>query len=146
MFTSSEIHDRLFHIDQWLEAKGWPTQIPDELKALAYRGYLLTEIERYAKILRNNRGGQFKEFSDDLIRADVFLAYRELLISRGHENPSNKKVLQFCVDAAKKLHELGEMTDDELSLWTKASLKSMQNTLQKGLRELEEHSRTNTPN
>ena len=73
----------------------------------------------------------------------MFLAYRKLLISKGHENPSNKKVLQFCVVAAKKLHELGEMTDDELSIWTKASLKSMQNTLQKGLRELEEYSRTN---
>lgn len=143
MFTISEINDKLFLIDQWLEARGWPTQIPDELKVLAYLGHLSNEQKRITELIKKSRGGQLKEVSDDLIRADVFLAYRKLLISKGHENPSNKKVLQFCVVAAKKLHELGEMTDDELSIWTKANLKSMQNTLQKGLRELEEYSRTN---
>jgi hypothetical protein len=143
MFTSSEIRDNLSHIDQWLETKGWPTHIPDELKVLAYLGYLRTEQERNAALLRKGRGGQFKEVSDDLIRADTYLAYRELLISRGHKNSSSKKVLQFCVSAAQKLHKMGEMTDDELSIWTKANLKSLQNTLRKGLRELEEYSRTN---
>ena len=143
MFTSSEIRDNLSRIDQWLETKGWPTDIPDELKVLAYLGHLTTEQERNAALLKKDRGGQFKEVTVDLIRANTYLAYRELLISKGHENPSDKKVLQFCVSAAKKLHQMGEMTDDELSIWTKANLKSLQNTLKKGLRDLEEYSQTN---
>ena len=146
MSTSSEIHDKLSHINQWLEAKGWPTQIPDELKILAYLGHLGQQRDHIGKLLKKERGGQLKEFSDDLRRADIFLAYRELLTSKGHKNTSNKNVLQFCVAAAKKLHELGEISDEELSLWTRASLKSMQNTLQKGLRELEAISQTNINN
>jgi len=146
MFTSSEIRDKLSHIDQWLEAKGWPTQIPDELKVLAYLGHLSQQRDHLGKLHKKERGGQSKEFSDDLRRADIFLAYRDLLVTKGHRNPSNKRVLQFCVEAAKILHDLGEITDEELSLWSKASLKSMQNTIKCGIEEVEEYSRMNNQN
>jgi hypothetical protein len=146
MSSNSEIHDKLSHINRWLETKGWPTQIPDELKVLAYLGHLGERIDHLGKILKKERGGQSKEFSDDLRRADIFLAYRDLLVAKGHKNPSKKTVLQFCVDAAKILHDLGEITDEELSLWTKASLKSMQNTIKGGIKEVEEYSRKNNQN
>lgn len=146
MLSNSEIGDRISQIDNWLEAQGWPTQIPDELKVLAYIGHLSQHIDQLTNQLKKTRGGQFKAFSDDLIRANIFLANKKLLIRKGHANLSNKNVLQFCVAAAKTLHGLGEISDEELSLWTKASLKSMQNTLQNGLRELEAASQTNTKN
>ena len=146
MFTSSEIRDNLSHIDQWLEAKGWPTQIPNELKVLAYLGHLGQQSDHLGKLLKKERGGQSKEFSDDHRRADIFLAYRDLLVTKGHKNPSNKTVLQFCLEAAKILHDLGEITEEELSLCTKASLKSMQNTIKCGIKEVEKYSRTNNQN
>ena len=110
---------------------------------LAYLGHLGQQLDHLGKLLKKERGGQSKEFSDDLRRADIFLAYRDLLVTKGHRNPSNKRVLQFCVEAAKILHDLGGITDEELSLWTKASLKSMQNTIKSGIKEVEEYSRMN---
>jgi hypothetical protein len=143
MFTNSEIQVQISQIDNWLKTSGWPTNIPDELKILAYFGHLSQRMEQLELLQKRNRGGQSKEISDDLKRAEVFLGYRTLLISKGHKNPSNKTVLEFCVQAAKILHDLGEITDQELSLWTKASLKSMQNTIKKGVSKLEQSSRMN---
>lgn len=143
MFTSSEIQVQISEIDNWLKTKGWPTNIPDELKILAYFGHLSQRVNQLDLLLKRNRGGQVKEISDDLKRAATFLSYRELLIKKGHKKPNNKTVLEFCVNAAVILHDLGEITDQELSLWTKASLKSMQNTIKKGVSKLEQSSRMN---
>ena len=66
MLSNSEIHDRISQIDDWLEAHGWPTQIPDELKVLAYLGHLGQQRDHIGKLLKKERGGQLKEFSDDL--------------------------------------------------------------------------------
>ena len=146
MLSTSEIQNNLDKIDTWLKQRGLPTEIPVQLKVFAYLGYLSTRSEELHKLHKKNVGGQHKLISDDLIRADTYLNYRKLLIDMGHEKLTMKKVLEFSVAAAKKLHELGEITDDELSIWTKADLKSMQNTLRKGLRELEEYSQMNIDN
>ena len=146
MFTSSKIQVQISEIDNWLNTKGWPTNIPDELKILAYFGHLSRRTNQLDLLLKRNRGGQVKEIADDLKRAATFLSYRELLIKKGHKNPNNKSVLEFCVNAAVILHVLGEITDKELSLWTKASLKSMQNTIKSGVSKLEQYSRINNQN
>ena len=52
MSTILEIQNKLSHIDQWLEVKGWPTQIPDELKVLAYLGHLSNEQQRITDLLK----------------------------------------------------------------------------------------------
>ena len=73
-----------------------------------------------------------------MLRADKFLSAKESLIERGHENPSNKAVIEFLIQAANILYDNNAISKEDRDLFTLPSMKSIQNTISIGLKELKQ--------
>ena len=61
-----------------------------------------------------------------------------MLRDQGHENLTQTEVINVCIQIAKHLHEQGEISDEELSLWTRVdNTKSILDHLPEGFAELD---------
>jgi hypothetical protein len=65
-----------------------------------------------------------------------------MLREAGHENLNQTQVIDVCIQIAKILSDLGQISDEQLSLWTKvSSIKSILDHLPEGFSELDALSR-----
>ena len=125
-------------LDTWLTEQNFPTDVPIMMKILTFAGHLSLELHNTKK----PRGRPKKEFSDYVRRADIFRSVEQMLRDQGHENLTQSEVINVCIQIAKILHEQGEISAAELSLWTKASsVKSILDHLPEGFAELDALSR-----
>ena len=75
-------------------------------------------------------------------RADIFRSVEQMLRDQGHENLTQTEVINVCIQIVKHLHEQGEISDEELSLWTRVdNTKSILDHLPEGFAELDALSR-----
>jgi len=125
-------------LDTWLTAQNFPTDVPLMMKILTFAGHLSLELHKTKK----PRGRPKKEFSDYVRRADIFRSVEQMLRDQGHENLTQTEVINVCIQIAKHLHEQGEISDEELSLWTRVdNTKSILDHLPEGFAELDALSR-----
>ena len=125
-------------LDTWLTEQNFPTDVPIMMKILTFAGHLSLELHRTKK----PRGRPKKEFSDYVRRADIFRSTDQMLRDQGHENLTKTEVINVCIQIAKHLHEQGEISDEELSLWTRVdNTKSILDHLPEGFAELDALSR-----
>ena len=115
-------------IDNWLIAKDFPTSLPYEMKLLAFVG----EKSRPRK-----KGAPKKPISNNARRAMIFLAQMNRMEQTTEAPLSNKAVIDACIELANSRYKLGNLSEDEKSLWA-IDVKRIQNTLKKGIRELAE--------
>ena len=121
-------------LDTWLTEQNFPTDVPLMMKRLTFAGHLGFAINSTKK----PRGRPKKEFSDYVRRADIFRSTEQMLRDQGHEHLTQTEVINVCIQIAKILHEQGEISDEELSLWTKvSSVKSILDHLPEGFAELD---------
>ena len=138
MSSNSQDKSTANFLDEWLIEQKFPINIPFQMKLLAYLGYTQLEINRLKHpTKKKNRGAPKKEITKNMLRADKFLSAKESLIERGHENPSNKAVIEFLIQAANILYDNNAISKEDRDLFTLPSMKSIQNTISKGLKELE---------
>ena len=125
-------------LDTWLTEQNFPTDVPIMMKILTFAGHLSLELHNTKK----PRGRPKKEFSDYVRRADIFRSVEQMLRDQGHENLTQTEVINVCIQIAKHLHEQGEISDEELSLWTRVdNTKSILDHLPEGFAELDALSR-----
>ena len=125
-------------LDTWLTEQNFPTDVPLMMKILTFAGHLSLELHNTKK----PRGRPKKEFSDYVRRADIFRSVEQMLRDQGHENLTQTEVINVCIQIAKHLHEQGEISDEELSLWTRVdNTKSILDHLPEGFAELDTLSR-----
>jgi hypothetical protein len=125
-------------LDTWLTEQNFPTDVPLMMKILTFAGHLSLELHKTKK----PRGRPKKEFSDYVRRADIFRSVEQMLRDQGHENLTQTEVINVCIQIAKHLHEQGEISDEELSLWTRVdNTKSILDHLPEGFAELDALSR-----
>ena len=125
-------------LDTWLTEQNFPTDVPIMMKILTFAGHLSLELHRTKK----PRGRPKKEFSDYVRRADIFRSTDQMLRDQGRENLTKTEVINVCIQIAKHLHEQGEISDEELSLWTRVdNTKSILDHLPEGFAELDALSR-----
>ena len=137
---SSNSHTELTaeFLDRWLAEQNFPTDVPQQMKILTFAGYISFALKNDKK----TRGRPKKEFSDYARRADIFRSTEQILREQGHKNLSHTEVINVCIEIAKILHKQGEVSDEELSLWTRVdSAKSILDHLPEGLAELDALSR-----
>ena len=115
-------------IDNWLIAKDFPTSLPYEMKLLAFVG----EKSRPRK-----KGAPKKPISNNARRARIFLAQMNRMEQTTEAPLSNKAVIDACIELANSRYKLGNLSEDEKSLWA-IDVKRIQNKLKKGIRELAE--------
>ena len=121
-------------LDTWLTEQNFPTDVPLMMKILTFAGHLSLELHNTKK----PRGRPKKEFSDYVRRADIFRSVEQMLRDQGHENLTQTEVINVCIQIAKHLHEQGEISDEELSLWTRVdNTKSILDHLPEGFAELD---------
>ena len=121
-------------LDRWLSQQNLPTDVPLKMKLLAFTGHISFKLDKTKK----SRGRPKKEFSDYARRADIFRSTEQILREQGHKNLSQTEVINVCIEIAKILHEQGEVSDEELSLWTRVdSAKSILDHLPEGFDQLE---------
>lgn len=126
------------YLNRWLSQQNLPTDVPLQMKMLTFAGYISLKLQKSKK----SRGRPKKEFSDFAIRADVFRSTEQVLHERGHENLTQTEVINVCIQVAKILHKKGEISDEQLSLWTRLdSTKSILDHLPEGFAELDTLSR-----
>lgn len=126
------------YLNRWLSQQNLPTDVPLQMKMLTFAGYISLKLQKSKK----SRGRPKKEFSDFAIRADVFRSTEQMLHERGHENLTKTEVINVCIQVAKILHQKGEISDEQLSLWTRLdSTKSILDHLPEGFAELDALSR-----
>ena len=129
-------------LDEWLIEQKFPINVPFQMKLLAYLGYTQVEINRLKDPTnKKNRGAPKKEITKNMLRADKFLSAKESLIKRGHENPSNKAVIEFLIQAANILYDNDYISKEDRDLFTSVAPKSIQNKIKEGLNELNEFSK-----
>ena len=125
-------------LDRWLAEQNFPTDVPLQMKILAFAGHISFQLTKTKK----PRGRPRKEFSDYARRADIFRSTEQMLIGQGHKNLSQTEIINVCIEIAKILHKQGKVSDEELSLWTRVdSAKSILDHLPEGLAELDTLSR-----
>ena len=125
-------------LDTWLTEQNFPTDVPLMMKILTFAGHLSLELHKTKK----PRGRPKKEFSDYAIRADIFRSTEQMLLEQGHEDLTQTEVINVCIQIAKKLHEIGEISAEQLSLWTRVdNTKSILDHLPEGFAELDALSR-----
>ena len=113
-------------IDNWLIAKDFPTSVPYEMKLLAFIGQ---------KSLPRKKGAPKKPISNNARRALIFLVQMNRMEQTTETPLSNKAVIEACIELADKRYKLGKLPEKEKSLWA-IDVKSIQNTLKKGIKEL----------
>ena len=112
------------------------------MKLLAYLGYTQLELNQLKHPTnKKNRGAPKKEITKNMLRADKFLSAKESLIKRGHENPSNKAVIEFLIQAANILYDNDCISKEDRDLFTSVAPKSIQNKIKEGLNELNQFSK-----
>jgi len=125
-------------LDTWLTEQNFPTDVPLMMKILTFADHLSLELHKTKK----PRGRPKKEFSDYAIRADIFRSTEQMLLEQGHEDLTQTEVINVCIQIAKKLHEIGEISAEQLSLWTRVdNAKSILDHLPEGFAELDTLSR-----
>ena len=124
-------------LDTWLTEQNFPTDVPLMMKILTFAGHLSLELHNTKK----PRGRPKKEFSDYVRRADIFRSVEQMLRDQGHENLTQTEVINVCIQIAKHLHEQGEISDEELSIWTMRTEKGILDHLPEGFAELDALSR-----
>ena len=125
-------------LDEWLIEQKFPINVPYQMKILAYLGYIQLELNRLKHPTnKKNRGAPKKEITKNMLRADKFLSAKESLIKRGHENPSNKAVIEFLIQAANILYDNDYISKDDRDLFTRVELKTIQDQIKQGLDELD---------
>ena len=124
-------------LDTWLTEQNFPTDVPLMMKILTFAGHLSLELHKTKK----PRGRPKKEFSDYVRRADIFRSVEQMLRDQGHENLTQTEVINVCIQIAKHLHEQGEISDEELSIWTMRTEKGILDHLPEGFAELDALSR-----
>jgi hypothetical protein len=139
MSSNSENNLNEEYIDEWLRAQGFPTSVPLQMKILTYGGHLwVQQRELEAGRVQKGRGRPPKEFSDYARRAEVYRSVEQSLQQWGHENLTKTEVIKVCIQIVKILHEHGEVSDEELYLWTRVNtIKSILDHLPEGFAELE---------
>ena len=121
-------------LDTWLTEQNFPTDVPLMMKILTFAGHLSLELHKTKK----PRGRPKKEFSDYVRRADIFRSVEQMLRDQGHENLTQTEVINVCIQIAKHLHEQGEISAEQLSLWTRVdNTKSILDHLPEGFAELD---------
>ena len=131
--NSNDEIDEAF-LDRWLSQQNFPTDVPLKMKMLAFAGHIYLNLNKTKK----SRGRPKKEFSDYAIRADIFRSTEQMLRDQGHENLTQTEVINVCIQIAKILHEQGEISGEELSIWTRVgSAKSILDHLPEGFAELD---------
>ena len=141
---SSNSRDKLSanFLDEWLIEQKFPINVPFQMKLLAYLGYSQLEINRLKHPTnKKNRGAPKKEITKNMLRADKFLSAKDSLIERGHENPSNKAVIEFLIQAAIILYDNDYISKEDRDLFTAVAPKSIQNKIKEGLNELNQFSK-----
>lgn len=113
-------------IDNWLIAKDFPTSVPYEMKLLAFIG---------EKSMPRKKGAPKKPISNNARRAIIFLAQMNRMEQTAEAPLSNKAVIEGCIELANNRYKLGKLPEKEKSLWA-IDVKSIQNTLKKGIKEL----------
>ena len=140
MSSNSENNLNEEYIDAWLLKKGFPTSVPLQMKILTYGGHLWVQQQQEleAKTLRKGRGRPPKEFSDYARRADVYSSVEQSLQQWGYKDLTKTEIINVCIQIVKILHEHGEVSDEELALWTRVNtIKSILDHLPEGFSELE---------
>ena len=134
--SQNEIDEQF--LDTWLSEQNFPTNVPRQMKILTFAGHISFALKNNKK----TRGRPKKEISDYVRRADIFRSTEQILREQGHKNLSQTEVINICIEIAKILHKQGEVSDEELSLWTRVdSAKSILDHLPEGLAELDTLSR-----
>ena len=142
MSSNSENKSNANFLDEWLIEQKFPINVPFQMKLLTYLGYTQLEINRLKHPTnKKNRGAPKKEITKNMLRADKFLSAKESLIKRGHENPSNKAVIEFLIQAANILYDNDYISKEDRDLFTSVAPKSIQNKIKEGLNELNEFSK-----
>ena len=128
-------------LDEWLTEQSYPTNVPFQMKLETYFGYSQLKINRSKHLAsKKARGAPKKEVTKNMMRANKYLSAKEFLIERGHQNPSHKGVIEFLIQAANILYNNNTISKEDRDLFTSPSMKSIQNTISKGFKELEEFS------
>ena len=131
--NSNDEIDEAF-LDRWLLQQNFPTDVPMQMKILTFAGHISFQLTKTKK----SRGRPKKEFSDFAIRADIFRSTEQMLHEQGHENPTHTEVINVCIQISKILHEQGEISGEQLSIWTRVgSAKSILDHLPEGFAELD---------
>ena len=65
----------------------------------------------------------------------IFLAQMNRMEQTTEAPLTNKAVTEACIELSNSRYKLGKLSEDEKSLWA-IDVKSIQNTLRKGIREL----------
>ena len=142
MSSNSENKSNANFLDEWLIEQKFPINVPYQMKLLAYLGYTHLELNQLKHPTnKKNRGAPKKEITKNMLRADKFLSAKESLIKRGHENPSNKAVIEFLIQAANILYDNDYISKEDRDLFTSVAPKSIQNKIKEGLNELNEFSK-----
>ena len=139
MSSNSETELNEEFLDEWLTEQGFPTLVPLQMKLLAYGGHLwVQQRELEAKTAQKGRGRPPKEFSDYARRAEVYRSVEQSLQQWGYKDLTKTEIINVCIQIVKILHEHGEVSYEELALWTKVNTtKSILDHLPEGFRELE---------
>ena len=124
-------------LDTWLKEQNFPTDVPIMMKILTFAGHLSLELQKTKK----PRGRPRKGISVYARRADIFRSTEKMLRKWGHENLTKTVVINVCIQIAKRLHEHGEISDEELSIWTMRTEKGILDHLPEGFAELDALSR-----
>ena len=141
---SSNSQDKISEnfLDEWLTEQSFPTSVPLEMKGMAYLGYLQLKLLRLEKLSpKRARGAPKKEFTKDILRASQFISAKEALIRDGNLNPTNKVVIEYLIQISNILYEHNAISKEDRDLFTSTSMKSIQNTISKGLKKLEKFSK-----
>jgi hypothetical protein len=143
MSSNSETELNEKFLDEWLTGQGFPTSVPLQMKLLTYGGHVwVQQRDLEAKTAKKGRGRPPKEFSDYVRRADVYRSVEQSLQQRGYKDLTKTEIINVCLQIVKILHEHGEVSDEELSLWTRVNtIKSILDHLPEGFAELEALSR-----
>ena len=129
-------------LDEWLTERIFPASVPLEMKVMTYLGYLSLETVRLEKLSpKRARGAPKKKITRDMLRASQFLSAKESLIKREHKNPTNKVVIEYLIQISHILYEHNAISKEDRDLFTSTSMKSIQNTISKGLKKLETFSK-----
>ena len=139
---SSNLQDKLNEnfLDEWLTEQNFPTNVPSQMKVLTYLGYRGTN--GFEKLSRKKaRGAPKKAITKPMLRASKYLSAREGLNKMGYENPTKKVVIEHLIQISNILYEHKAISKEDRDLFTSTSMKSIQNTISKGLKELEKFSK-----
>ena len=138
MSSNSQSSSTENFLDKWLIEQGYPTNIPFQMKLETYFGHLQLEKNRLKHLAsKKARGAPKKVITKPMLRADKPFGKRISYWKR-HQNPSHKVVIEFLIQAANILYDNNAISKEDRDLFTLPSMKSIQNTISKGLKELED--------